>query len=95
MEGIEFEKEEYIRPLTSISQVPRKSWAIKLVTKISGGRIKTEEQASHILLVLVIVLIVLSIYNFAFSGKKNKASSTEIQRVNIQMEETLRSARNN
>ncbi|MEK7585999.1 MAG: hypothetical protein AAB477_02075 [Patescibacteria group bacterium] len=66
MEGIEFEK-EVSRPSMFIKQEPPKqSWVIRLVMKISGGHIKTEEQASKVLIIATIIFFLLSIYNFFF-----------------------------
>ena len=65
MEGVEFEEEKnYIRPYV---QPPKKiSWVIALTMKLGGKFIKTEEQATKILVIIVVVFFLLSIYNFFF-----------------------------
>ncbi len=89
MEGIEFEK-EVSRPVPMEHAALKKSWAIQLVIKISGGKIG-EQKASYILLVFALFLIIFSIYNFAFSGNKNTSSESETSRQKSMMEQQLRS----
>lgn len=70
MEGIEFDKENY-RPLNTKVEEPKKSWAVSLMTKVSGGRIKTEAEATVVWAIVIVILISLSIYNFASSARMN------------------------
>ncbi len=82
MEGIEFDTEKY-KPLPSMQGPAKKSWAIRLVMKLSGGRIKTDEQASKVLAVFVVILFLFSFYNFFFSNKKTVAPKINPAIMNI------------
>lgn len=94
MEGIEFEK-EVSRSVTPVyREVPKKSWAIRLVMKLSGGRVKNDSQASYILFAVVILLAILSIYNFTSSDEVPKPSKAEILKAERKMQEQLRDFRN-
>ena len=63
MEGIEFERENR-KQITE--NKPAQSWAVKLVRKIGGKHIENDMQATGILLIFILIMIILSIYNFFF-----------------------------
>lgn len=88
MNGIEFEKEVY-KPMVSVTHGEERSLITRAVFKLSGGRIKTEEQASKVLLVVAGLLIILSIYNFVSTGSKDKSSNTVIQKQKNAMTQTM------
>lgn len=91
MEGIEFNTEKY-KPLPYAQDNLKKSWAINLVMKLSGGRIKTDEQASYILVVVAIIFVILSIHNFTSSNDSAKRlSEEEIQKMSNAIEQQLQS----
>ncbi len=79
MENIEFEAETY-KPFKVQTSAPKKSWAVSLVMKLSGGRVKTEKQASNILLVIIVIFMAVSIYNFTSKNSK-PLSKEEIQKL--------------
>lgn len=89
MEGIEFNIEKY-KPSLSTQDNSKKSWAINLVMRLFRGKIKTDEQASYILVVVAVIFIILSIYNFSSSNSDRKLSKDEIQKMNSMMEQQLR-----
>jgi len=91
MEKVEFEAETY-KPFRATTSAPKKSWAVQLVMKLSGGRVKNDQQASYVLIVIIILFIAISIYNFS-AGKDKTPSKEEIQKRQNQMEEQLRNAR--
>lgn len=64
MQGIEYEKEYYGKPLAQAG--PDRSWVIRLVMKIGGKYIKDEKQANNIMIIISIIFFVLAIYNFFF-----------------------------
>ena len=92
MEGIEFDTEKY-KPLPSMQDPAKKSWAIRIVMKLSGGRIKTDEQASYVLVAIAVIFIIVSIYNFSSAGGGKKLSEEEIQKIQNTMDEQLRNAK--
>lgn len=64
MEGIEFEKESYGKPITLNTQ--NKSWIVTFLMKIGGKYIKDEKQANFIMVIISIIFFVISIYNFFY-----------------------------
>lgn len=92
MNGIEFETEKY-KPLSSTQEVPQKSWAIKVIMKLSGGRIKNDQQASYILVVIAVIFIILSIYNFISAMRKENSPRQEVIKIENIMDEQFRKSK--
>lgn len=60
--------------------VPRKSWGEKLagfLVKYSGGLIKDENQASYVIIGLVVVAIIISLFLFFGGGRGSESPPKE------------------
>ena len=71
---IEFEEEKWQRPIRTFhSGTPE---IVRLVIKYSGGYIKDEKQATHAILVVVIIAIIFSLF---LGGGQTTNSSKDIK----------------
>lgn len=95
MEGIEFEKESYGQQINRTVGSTQKSFFVRFLIKLSGGRIKTERQASVILVFIAFLFLIISMYNFSVAnGTKKKISQEELLRVQKLMDEHLKNGAN-
>ena len=70
---VEFDTDKWQRP--SSASAPNR-WLIRMTMKLSGGKIKTEQGATYVLLIFSILLIVASFIIFT-AGDTGKAVVTE------------------